>query len=349
MDEDKGEAVVLVESECAGYTVGEYRTYSIYIERNGWSVRQERGRENMTEKRAATMKIGIVLDTAENSLQGKTPRYKDIQQMAQGAEQAGLDSIWLCDHLIYRMPQEELGIWEVFSILSALAATTTRITLGTIVVCTSFRPPALVAKIADTLDEVSDGRFILGLGAGWHQPEYEAFGYPFDHLASRFEEAMEIIAPLLREGHVDFQGEYYQVKNCVLRPRGPSRNGPPILIAGQRPKMLRLTAKYADAWNTAWHTETEQVQERYERFKNACGEVGRDASEVALTVGASVNLAPDAEKGDETKAITGSEQEIAHRLKQFAEQGAEHVIVGLEPLNPETIAQFGRIAALARQ
>lgn len=91
--------------------------------------------------------------------------------------------------------------------------------------------------MSDTLDEISSGRFILGLGAGWHQPEYEAFGYPFDHLASRFEEALQVIVPLLREGHVDFQGQCYQVNNCVLRPRGPSKAGPPILIGAKRPRI----------------------------------------------------------------------------------------------------------------
>jgi hypothetical protein len=173
--------------------------------------------------------------------------FREIREMAQAAERVGLDSIWLPDHLLYRFSERGEVFWEVFTMLSALAAVTTRITLGTIVVSTSFRPPALVAKIADTIDEVSGGRLILGLGAGWYQPEYEAFGYPFDHLASRFEEAMQIIAPLLREGQVDFQGKYYQVHNCVLRPRGPSRHGPPLLIAGRRPRMLQLAARYADA------------------------------------------------------------------------------------------------------
>ncbi|HLY25202.1 MAG TPA: LLM class flavin-dependent oxidoreductase, partial [Aggregatilineales bacterium] len=165
------------------------------------------------------MKIGINLDISEGSFEGRTPTFKDLQTMAQVAEQSGLDSFWLADHLIYRFPgQDETAPWEAFTMLSALAAVTARIEIGSIVACTSFRPPALLAKMADTLDEISSGRFILGLGAGWHQPEYEAFGYPFDHLASRFEEALKIIVPLLREGHVDFQGKYYSVSNCVLRP-----------------------------------------------------------------------------------------------------------------------------------
>src|SRR6266702_8891484 len=298
---------------------------------------------------ARGMKIGIVLDTAEGALQGKTPTFRDLQEMAQAAERAGLDSIWLCDHLINRFPgREERGLWEVFTMLSALAATTTRITLGTIVVCTSFRPPALVAKMADTIDEISGGRLILGLGAGWHQPEYEAFGYPFDHLAGRFEEALQVIVPLLREGHVDFQGQYYQARNCVLRPRGPSRSGPPILIGARRPRLLRLVARYADAWNTAWHVDPAVVKQRYEELQQACAAVGRDPATIELTVGTEVRLQPRNETSSQ-QAISGSAEEIARQLQGFAGVGAHHLIVVLDPLTPASIEQFGHIVELLHQ
>ncbi len=134
------------------------------------------------------------------------------------------------------MPEEgEVGQWESLTFLSALAAVTSRIQLGPMVAATSFRNPALTAKMADSIDEISNGRFIMGLGAGWHEPEYTAFGYPFDHLASRFEEALRIIVPLLRESKVDFAGEYYTASDAVLRPRGPSPKGPPILIGRATP------------------------------------------------------------------------------------------------------------------
>jgi alkanesulfonate monooxygenase SsuD/methylene tetrahydromethanopterin reductase-like flavin-dependent oxidoreductase (luciferase family) len=157
---------------------------------------------------ASGMKVGIVLRTTESGPEGTTPTFRAIAELAKVAERAGLDSIWLPDHLLFRASSRGEVFWEAFTMLGALAAVTTRITLGTIVVSTSFRPPALVAKIAATLNSISGGRLILGLGAGWYQPEYEAFGYPFDHLASRFEEAMRIIALLLCEGQVDFQGQY---------------------------------------------------------------------------------------------------------------------------------------------
>ena len=295
------------------------------------------------------MKLGITLGIGEGSLQGRTPTFRDIQAAAQAAEQAGFDSLWVADHLIYRFPgQEEKGTWEAFTMLSALAAVTTRITLGSLVACTSFRSPALLAKMADTLDEISGGRFILGLGAGWHQPEYEAFGYPFDHLASRFEEALQVIVPLLREGKVDFQGRYYQVHNCVLRPRGPSHAGPPILIGASRPRMLQIVARYAAAWNTAWHVDPAVVKQRYEELKEACAVVGRDPAAIELTAGTVVSLQPGENAAPE-KVISGSPKEIASRLQGFADVGVTHLIVRLDPLSVSHIEQFGRIVELLRQ
>ncbi len=296
------------------------------------------------------MKIGITLDISEDSFDGRTPNFRDLREMALISELVGFDSLWLADHLIYRFPnQAESAPWEALTMLSALAAVTTRITLGTLVLCTSFRPPAMLAKMADALDEVSGGRFILGLGAGWHQPEYEAFGYPFDHLASRFDEAMQIIVPLLREGHVDFQGQYYQVRNCVLRPRGPSPAGPRILVAGRRPRMLQLTARDADAWNTAWHTDAAIVKERFDELAQVCATIGRDPASIEMTVGTEVRLQPRKEDGSPDRAISGTPEEIASRLQAFADVGTSHLIVELDAVTPDSIRQLGHIVELARQ
>jgi probable F420-dependent oxidoreductase len=298
---------------------------------------------------ASAMKVGIVLRTTEGGPHGQTPTFHDIAELAQAAERAGLDSIWLPDHLLFRISERGEVFWEVFTMLGALAAVTTRLTLGTIVVATPFRPPAVVAKSAATLDAISGGRLILGLGAGWYQPEFEAFGYPFDHLASRFEEALQIIAPLLREGQADFHGQYYQVHDGVLRPRGPSRHGPPLMIAGRRPRMLQLAARYADAWNTAWHVEPSMVKASYEEFKQACATVGRDATTVELTLGTMVNLLAAGEQAGQTNAISGPPEAIARRLASFAQESVRHVIVMLDPLTTESIEQFGQIVDLVRQ
>ena len=148
---------------------------------------------------------------------------------------------------------------------------------------------------------------------------------------------------------MNFQGQYYQVHNCVLRPRGPSHSGPPILIAGRRPRMLRLTAQYADAWNTAWHGDPMVVKERYEEFKGACAVVGRDPAALQLTVGTEVRFPSAGEKTEKGKAISGSPEEIAQQLQRFADEGVAHLIVALDPLGLESIKQLGQIAQLLRE
>ncbi len=294
------------------------------------------------------MKLGIMPSLGEGSLAGETPRYADIEAMAKAAEGIGLDSFWLADHLIYRFPErDENGCWEVFTFLSALAGVTEKITLGPLVACTSFRNPALLAKMADALDEISGGRFILGLGAGWHEPEYDAFGYPFDHRAGRFEEAMGIIAPLLREGKVDFHGKYYEATNSVLRPRGPSPSGPPLLIGAKGERMLRLVAKYADSYNTVWHTEPAAVTERWENVVRACNEVGRDPKTLELTAGVFVALPDGDTPAEDDKAITGTHAEIAAKLASFAEVGVTHLITILKPSTTAAgVEQFGRVVEI---
>jgi probable F420-dependent oxidoreductase len=291
------------------------------------------------------MKLGVMPSLGEGSMDGTTPRYADIQAMAQMAERIGLDSFWLADHLIYRYPErDENGCWEVFTFLSAVAAATSKIEIGPLVACTSFRNPALLAKMADSLDEISGGRFILGLGCGWHEPEYDAFGYPFDHRVGRFEEAMAIIAPLLREGRVDFHGKYYEVNECVLKPRGPSPTGPKLWIGSKAPRMLELTAKYADAWNTVWHIDPAVVLERYAPLKEACAKAGRDLSTLELTAGTFVRLPEPGKEADDGKSITGTNEEIAAKLQAFADIGVTHLIVILRPsTSPDAIERFARV------
>jgi probable F420-dependent oxidoreductase len=296
------------------------------------------------------MKLGIAPGTIEGSLQGRTPGFQDYHAMIQVAEQIGLDSFWLPDHLIYHSPEKgEQGCWEVFTFLSALAAITTRITFGTLVACTAFRSPALLAKMADSLDEISGGRFILGLGAGWYEAEYKAFGYPFDHRASRFEEALHIIVPLLRQGRVDFHGRYYQASNCILRPRGTSPSGPPILIGASQPRMLQAAAKYADAWNMAYYQTPAMVKEKYEQLKEACLAVGRDPATIEATAGTRISLLEAGEEGWLDEAISGSPEEIAKALTAFAEIGVNHLIVRLDPMGVEGIERFARVVELLRR
>jgi alkanesulfonate monooxygenase SsuD/methylene tetrahydromethanopterin reductase-like flavin-dependent oxidoreductase (luciferase family) len=223
---------------------------------------------------------------------GPLPSYAQVRDLALRAESLGFHSVWVGDHLLYRPSEmtpyvsETRGARESWTILTALAEATSRIKLGPWVLATPLRNPAVLAKMASTIDEVSGGRFILGLGSGWNRPTFDAFGVPFDHLASRFEEALAIIVPLLREGYVDFHGAYYAAPDCEIVPHGPSKNGPPILIAAQRPRMQRLAARYADSWNlpSGYRTIPSSRAELLAGIDRACIEVGRDPATLEITI-----------------------------------------------------------------
>lgn len=290
------------------------------------------------------MKIGIALPIAEND-KGDQASYADVRTMALQAEETGFDSIWVFDHLLFRHgDQPTRGIWEAWTILAGLAEATERVELGTLVLCVPFRNPGLLAKMADALDEISGGRLILGIGAGWHKPEFDAFGYPFDHLASRFEDAVQIIQPLLATGEVDFEGEWSQAPNGVSRPRGPRPQGPPLLIASSGPRMLRLTARYATAWNTCWLGMPTRLDERRAALDAACAEVGRDPAEIETTVGVSVaypDLDPTIEDADdEDRFLSGSAADIAAGLRAHDEAGVGHVIVNIAPNTPRALTRL---------
>ncbi len=294
------------------------------------------------------MKLGTMPSMQENSLGGGTPRYKEIEAMAQRAEAVGFDSFWLADHVIFRSPDgANVGTWEAFTFLSAIAAATERIVLGPLVACTSFRNPALLAKMADSLDEISGGRFILGVGSGWNEPEYTMFGWPFDHRVGRFEEAMAIIAPLLREGQVDFHGQYYDVTDAVLRPRGPSPKGPPIMIGGTRPRMLRLTAQYADMYNTDTVFSAERVTELWRNVQAACAEVGRDPATLELTSFTSVRVLAEGETAHPNEQIiVGTAEEVAASLQRFADAGVTHLVIRFEQVGVAGIEGFAPVMAM---
>jgi probable F420-dependent oxidoreductase len=281
-------------------------------------------------------------------VQGPITRYADTRAFALQAEAAGFDSVWLYDHLIFRFPdQPTSGIWEAWTVLAALAEATSRVELGTLVICTPLRNPAILAKMAVTVDEISGGRLILGLGAGWHQPEFDAFGVPFDHRVDRLEEALQIIAPLLRTGRVTFKGTYYSAIDCEIVPAGPRPSGPPILIAAFGPRMLRLTARYADCWNTAWLGQADALEERWAPLREACVAEGRDPDTLQVTVGVTVRYETE-QPSRRQHALSGSPEEIAAGLRGYAAAGVGHVICAIEPLTPESLARFAEALAVYR-
>ncbi|MEX1157351.1 MAG: LLM class flavin-dependent oxidoreductase [Thermomicrobiales bacterium] len=310
----------------------------------------------MNQTTPLRMKIGIILPLGEGMMEGASPRWHgspsdrstSLLAMTRRIEELGYDSIWVVDHLVIeRAGGEKSGVWECWSLVSAIAAITTRVEIGTLVLSNSFRNPALVAKMADTVDEISDGRLILGIGAGWHEPEYKAFGFPYDHRASRFEEGVQIIHGLLKHGQIDFDGRYYQVRDCELRPRGPRPNGPPIMIGTSGPRMLQLTAQYADSWNVYFDktdNRPESLTPLNAQLDAACHDLSRDPKTLERT--ASVAIGVDGRSRAHNVApqlITGSLDQIASELRRYAGHGITHLQIRVEPNTLASIEQLAPV------
>ncbi len=272
--------------------------------------------------------------------------------MATTAEDVGFDSLWVGDHLLYRSEGETKGPWEAWSLLAAIAAVTDRVQLGPLVAATAFHSPAMLAKKAVTVDEISDGRLILGLGAGWNQAEFEAYGFPFDHRASRFEEAFTIIRKLLCDGTVDFAGEYYTLRDCELVP--PARPaGIPIMIGSEGPRVLGATLPYVDSWN-AWHAWYDNTIEGAEallgRIDDHCTEAGRDPSSLGRSLAVFVR-APGGDTGTRqgspdrksSLAVEGDHGELARHLTRLADLGVHEVQLVVDPITAASIEWLGGV------
>ena len=299
------------------------------------------------------MKVGVVLPIAQEDGATAPPTYGEIRAVATAAEAGGLDSVWVFDHLLFRFDGVTTGIHECWTILAGIAEATARVELGTIVMCTSFRNAALLAKQAATLDHMSGGRLILGIGSGWHDPEFEAFGYPTDHKVGRFEEALTIIRSLIRDGRVDLDGRWMRAADAVLVP--PARPDLPILIAAKRPRMLELTARHADAWNLAWFgAPDERWRGAREQLAAACVAVGRDPATLERTVGVTVRY-PDliaagaAPEGEPTEPALVGDEALVEGLAAYADEGTGHVIVALEPTTTEAVARLAASVGALRE
>jgi alkanesulfonate monooxygenase SsuD/methylene tetrahydromethanopterin reductase-like flavin-dependent oxidoreductase (luciferase family) len=306
------------------------------------------------------LKIGAWVPIIEGLMDGATPRWADVEAMARTSEDIGLDSIWMPDHLLFRFPDLTENAYECMSMLAAVAAATRRVEIGTLVACTGFRSPAMLASIANTIDEISGGRLILGLGAGYHEPEYRAFGFPYDHRASRFEEAIHIIATLLRERKIDYEGRFYSAQDCELGISGPRANGPPIMVGTVGARMLHLTAQYADLWNR-WlaysNSDASAIPPLRERVDAACAAVGRDPATLGRTISVRVDFGSWQQemslhfrvRGVEPKPITGSPEEIAGRLRAFADVGISHLQIWTSPCTAAGIEMLAPVLELLDQ
>ena len=288
------------------------------------------------------LRVGIQLPEVEREV-----RWPEYRLMAQRAEAVGFDTLWLGDHLLYRLADGSTrGPWEVWTMLSALAECTSRIRLGPLVASTAFHAPAMLAKLAATVDEISGGRLILGLGAGWNDTEFRAFGFPFEHRIDRFEEAFTIVRTLLRDGAIDFDGTYFQARDCELLPRPARPGGPPLLVGSIGPRMLRITLPHVDAWNV-WFNDTRNSPAGLEPLLRlvdvACREVGRDPAAVERTAAVLVRMPGGRGRtmGDPAAGalppLAGSSEDIAEGLRAYARLGVAEVQLVVDPITLESI------------
>jgi len=291
------------------------------------------------------MRIGVTVPMAFGEVaDGQMTTFTQTADFACRAERLGLDSIWVFDHLLWRFEGEpEEGPHEAWTTLAALAPVVPRVELGALVMCSSFRNAGLQAKMAATLDDLSGGRLILGIGCGWHQPEYDAFGLPFDHLVGRFAEDLGVIARLLRGEAVDHEGRWSHFAQARLLP--PPARRTPILVASKGERMLRLTATWADAWNTAWFGRVDDLlRERIRGLDEACDEVGRDRAAIRRTVG--IRLHEPGQGNDDERATDADAPGLADLLDELEALGFADTIVWATAKTPtalERIAEARRI------
>ena len=268
------------------------------------------------------MKIGMTLPQRRDD--GKGTPWEDLKELALLAEAGGAESLWVADHFFYRDENVEIGLHEAFTLLTAVAAVTSKVQIGPLVACTSFRSAGMLAKVAATLDAVSGGRLILGLGCGWHEAEYKAFGVPFDHRVGRFEEVVAAVRPLLRGERVSVSGKWTDLEDAVILPK--PEHEVPLLIASNGPRMLDITARFADAWQAAWFGAVDE-QFRAERASliAACEAAAR-TDPMEIFVGIDVND----EEGDDPH-IPCDVAAVADTLAGWAAENVDHVQLRVHP------------------
>jgi alkanesulfonate monooxygenase SsuD/methylene tetrahydromethanopterin reductase-like flavin-dependent oxidoreductase (luciferase family) len=317
---------------------------------------------------ASELKIGIFLPNWTAALDGETPSAAEIVQFAQYCEQTGFDTVWLADHFYFepyddyrvigvQFPDELAGVkfgsWECWSLMSAIAVATSSVGIGTLVSNTGFRNPALFARVVATVDDLSEGRVILGLGAGDFATEHRAFGFPFERRVSRFEEALAIIKPLLRGERVSFDGEFYQAHEAELLPKAGRAGGPAVLIGTLMggPRMSRLVAQQADMWNcnlAFGDSGPEAYLAAWAPIAHACEKHGRDPESLVRHATVGVNLGDGPFSAPGSAPFCGSITDIADRFRAYAALDVEHISIVLEPATYASLDRFGDVLAQLR-
>jgi alkanesulfonate monooxygenase SsuD/methylene tetrahydromethanopterin reductase-like flavin-dependent oxidoreductase (luciferase family) len=282
------------------------------------------------------LEVGLVLYTGDVGSDRVTARWEELRALALRAEEIGFDTVWAPDELLWRRTREtERGFWDGVAMMGALAAVTSRIKVGSWVMSALHRNPGIVAKAVETIDEISGGRFVFGLGAGHEWPgQATAFGLPEDQVYARFEEALEVIVPLLRGGHADFEGKWHAARNLPQRPVGPRPNGIPIMIGGHGPKGMRHAAKLADIWS-CYVEEPDyraELTRKVAAFNAACAEVGRDPESIGRSAGIDVApLAGSTEDAPPNASILGTVETIADGLRELHAAGFSQLELILTP------------------
>ncbi len=317
----------------------------------------------------AELKLGLFLPTWSGALNGATPSTRDVVALAQLAEQVGFDAVWVSDHHYYEpyldyrivgieLPAEYAGIkvgaWECWTLVTAVAMATTRVEIGTLVTNAGLRNPALFARMVDTVDDLSNGRITLGIGAGDFESEHRAFGYPFERRISRFEEALAIITPLLRGECVNYQGEFHRAEDAALLPKAARAEGPLIMIGTLHggPRMTRLVAQYADMWNCILafgDCGPASYLAAWERVRMACEKHGRDPATVIRHATVAVNLTNGEYPIPGSVPLSGAPDSIAQQLAEFAAMDVQHVSVMPHPWDREGIVRFADVLDILRR
>jgi probable F420-dependent oxidoreductase len=284
------------------------------------------------------VKLGIQLPEVE-----RVVGWPEYAAMARAAEECGYDSIWLGDHLLYEDPPR--GPHEVWTLLAALAAVTDRVQLGPLVACTAFHPPGVLAKMAATVDEISQGRLILGLGAGWNRREFAAFDLPYDRRVSRFEEAFAIVRDLLAGETVSTEGQFHSADQVVLLP--PPTRRIPLMVGSNGARMLAATLPHVDAWNT-WFADTRNTPEGFAtidaRVTEAAERAGRDPATLIRSVCVYVHLEGAGERASGVEPVTPDT--LGDALRAYEQAGADEVILVADPITEATVRA---LAAHARR
>ena len=287
------------------------------------------------------MKVGIQLPEVEYEA-----RRDEVAAMARAAEEVGFDSLWVGDHLLYRDPVR--GPWDAWTTLAWLAGITERVELGPLVACTAFHPPGVLARMAAATHELSRGRLVLGLGCGWNEVEFRAFGLPFDHLVSRFEEAFAIVRKLLAGEHVTFHGRYHEVDDAVLLPRPTT--APKLMLGANAPRMLSIGLPHVASWNP-WFSRYGNTVDGFAAENAGISEtaerVGRDPAtlERSACVFVSVESAGMRNNDEDVQPIPAAE--LGAHLEALAQAGADEAILVADPITEASIRSLGTVIPTA--